>query len=195
MKIGMILLAAGSASRFGESKLETLIGKRSIIKYILSSIPKESYAKIAIVAATQNILDTAKRYGISGAINDKPELGIARSIKIGTELMEGMDAYMYCVSDQPLLAKSTIENMINAYGRNTILALSCDGKRGNPVIFPSFLHDELISLKIDESGQKVINAHLDILKLYDIADSIQLMDIDTKEDLDDIIKIIDKKHS
>ena len=57
--------------------------------------------------------------------------------------------------------------LINSYKKDTILALSYDGKRGNPVIFPSSLYNELISLNIDETGQKVINAHLDILKLYD----------------------------
>lgn len=193
MKIGMILLAAGKGRRFGESKLEVCIDERPIIEYILSNIPINDFAQVIIVAANHNIINIANKYGISGIINNQPELGISKSIQMGTKQLKDIDAYMYCVSDQPLLLKSTIQNMIRAYSQDTILALSHNKRRGNPVIFPSFLRDELISLETEESGQKVINAHLDILKLYDIKDSTQLLDIDTQEDFVEIHKIISKK--
>ncbi len=194
MKVAMILLSAGKGSRFGKNKLETYIGKNQIIEYVLSNIPVESLYQVVMVASTKSMLDTAKRYGISGIINDRPDDGIARSIRMGTECVKDADAYIYCVSDQPLLKKTTIENMIKKYKSGTILALAIDRKRGNPVIFPSFLYDELVSLQKGESGQKVINAHLDILKHYETSDASELMDIDTKEDFDIIKLLIGRKH-
>ena len=195
MKIGMVLLAAGESVRFGESKLELQIKKQPLIEYILSNIPIDKFAQIVIVAANQSILNTAKKYGISGIINGEPELGLSKSISMGTQQLNDVDAYMYCVSDQPLLSNETIKSMLLAYKQDTILALAHNSRRGNPVIFPSFLYNELVSLENKETGQKVINAHLDILKHFNIDDYTQLMDIDTPKDLDAILKIINKKDS
>ncbi len=193
MKIGMVLLAAGKGERFGQSKLETQLNNKPIIEYILSNIPVSVFHNIVIVAANNNILNIAYKYKISGIINSQPELGLAKSIEMGTRHVHGSDAYMYCVSDQPLLKKSTIENMVSAYKKGTMLALSHNNKRGNPVIFPDFLYDELVSLKPNETGQKVINAHLDILEHFETLDYTELMDIDTPHNFVEIKNIIDKK--
>lgn len=139
MKIGLILLAAGLGRRFGGCKLETKINDKSIIEYILSNIPRNDFTQIVIVAANEYILSVAEKYGISGIINDQPELSISQSVKMGTEQVKKADAYMYCVCDQPLLTKETIQGMIKEYENGTILALSHNNKRGNPVIFPSYL--------------------------------------------------------
>jgi len=193
MKIGLVLLAAGTGGRFGGRKLEAVLNGRHIIEYILHNIPVNYFDEITIIAANQNILNTADKYGISGVINNQPDLQIAHSIKMGTQIIKDMDAYMYCVCDQPLLMESTIINMVSSYESGSILALSNNGKRGNPVIFPSSLYSELVALKPNESGRKVINNHLDILKLHEINDETQLLDIDTKKDYKSIKDIIRKK--
>ena len=190
MKIGLILLAAGEGRRFGGSKLENKINNKPIIEYILSNIPKECFSEMVIVAANKNILETAEKYGISGIINDKPELSISHSIIMGTKCVKDADAYMYVVSDQPLLSKKTIRKMIETYKKDTILALAHNNKRGNPVIFPSYLYEELTNLEHGQSGQKVINAHLDILEHLETDDEAELMDIDTKDNFLQIEKII-----
>ncbi len=193
MKFGMVLLAAGQSKRFRKSKLETQLNGKPIIEYILSSIPANIFDSVVIVAANQNILDIAEKYSIQGIINDRPELGLARSVAMGTNEIKETDAYMYCVSDQPLLKKSTIENMVKDYKENTILALAHNNKRGNPVIFPNYLFDELVSLENGETGQKVINNHLDILEHYNTDDSKQLLDVDTEDNFEEIKKIIERK--
>ncbi|MCK5130050.1 MAG: nucleotidyltransferase family protein [Clostridiales bacterium] len=193
MKFGLILLAAGEGKRFGGIKLETILNDKPVIEYILSNIPINDFEELITVAADEYILNTAKKYGISGVINDQPKLSISKSIAMGTEQVRNTDAYMYCVCDQPLLSKETIQGMIRDYKPNTILALSHNNKRGNPVIFPSYMYDELINLEFGQSGQKVINAHLDILEHYEIDDSSQLMDIDTKESLASLSDIIGEK--
>ena len=193
MKIGMVLLAAGQSKRFGQSKLETLLNGKPIIEYILSNIPVDTFDKVVIVAANKNILSIAQQYSINGIINDCPELGLARSVAMGTKEVKDTDAYMYCVSDQPMLRKTTIENMVNAYKENTILALAHNGRRGNPVIFPNYLFDELVSLEIGQTGQKVINNHLDILEHYNTDDKTQLLDVDTGDNFDEIRNIIGEK--
>lgn len=183
MTIGCILLAAGAAKRFGGNKLSAALKGKPIIEYILDSIPAEYFVQRVIVAANAILLSTAMQHGFYGVINDRPELGISLSIRLGIARLHHLDACMFCVADQPLLKKNTLSAMLDAYVPGTILALSSNGIIGNPVIYPSSLFTELSSLSGEESGKTVAKRHIDILKHFSINDSSQLLDIDTKENL------------
>lgn len=183
MKTGCILLAAGAGARFGGNKLKAQFAGRPFVEYILSVLPKKRFETCVIVAADKELLGIAAQYGVPGVINDKPGLGVSRSIRMGLEALAPADACMFCVCDQPLLARETICGMLEAYISGTILSLSSNGKRGNPVLFPSCLFGELAALGANESGKNVIDAHPELLRLYDISDPAQLFDIDTKEQL------------
>ena len=182
IKFGCVLLAAGEGKRFGGSKLLTKLNGVPILEHILIALPLAKFHSCTIVAADSKILKLAKKHGISGVINEQPELKLAHSIRMGIQQMGDIDACMFVVSDQPMLTGETISDMVDSYQSGSILSLSFHGKRGNPVIFPSFLLEELSNLSIDENGVCVVNRHSEIQKLYDIADEAQLTDIDTKHD-------------
>jgi molybdenum cofactor cytidylyltransferase len=182
LKFGCILLAAGEGKRFGGNKLLARLNGMPILEHILKALPIEKFADCAIVAADSKILKLADKYDISGVINDKPELKLAHSIRMGIEQMGDIDACMFLVCDQPNLKRETLSDMLDSYVSSSILSLSFHGKRGNPVIFPAFLLEELSNLSLDENGVCVINRHSEILKLYDTSDEAQLVDIDTKHD-------------
>jgi molybdenum cofactor cytidylyltransferase len=183
MKIGCVLLAAGAASRFGGGKLCALLGGKPIIEYTLENLRDVPFARRAIVAATPELLALAQRYGIGGTVNDRPDLGVSRSIRMGLELMDGTDACMFCVADQPLLRRETLDGMLQTYERGTILMVAHNGQSGNPVIYPASLYSELSSLVGEESGKTVACRHEGLLRVFHIPDSLQLSDIDTREDL------------
>jgi molybdenum cofactor cytidylyltransferase len=183
MNVGCVLLAAGAGVRFGGDKLKACFAGKTIIENILSELPAELFARCVIVAADNDLLQTAKKYGISGVINNRPELGIARSIHMGLKDLLDTDACMFCVSDQPFLKGQTIRGMLENYKPGTILSLAHKGKRGNPVIFPSSLFGELMRLPQDEFGIYVIKAHPTLLCLYEASNPLELADIDTREEL------------
>jgi len=183
LKIGCVLLAAGEGKRFGGNKLMADFNGKPILEHVLAALPKEVFERCVIVAADQKRLELADKYGVSGVINDKPEEGIARSIRMGIEEIGKVDGCMFLVCDQPMLKSDTISGMVKYYTKDTIFALSTHGKRGNPVIFPAKLLPELRMLTSQQTGVDVINEHSEKLKLYDIVEGIELMDIDTKGDL------------
>ena len=190
MKTGCILLAAGAGARFGGNKLKAQAAGRPFVDYILSALPKERFDRCVIVAADAELLGIAAQYGVSGIINDQPGLGVSRSIRLGLEALDSVDACMFCVCDQPLLTCATLCGMLDQYIPGTILALSSNGKRGNPVLFPSSLFGNLMALGTDESGKNVMDSHPELLRLHEISDSAQLMDADTKEQLAALEKLI-----
>lgn len=184
LKIGCVLLAAGEGKRFGGNKLMADFHGKPILEHVLAALPKDDFCCCVIVAANEKRVELAKKYGIDGVINGKPEEGVARSIRMGIEKIgDNVDGCMFLVCDQPMLKSDTLSGMVRNYTKNTILALSTRGKRGNPVIFPQCLLKELSALVEQQTGVDVINEHVGILKLYDIDEGIELMDIDTKGDL------------
>jgi molybdenum cofactor cytidylyltransferase len=60
--------------------------------------------------------------------------------------------------------------------------LSYQGKLGNPVIFDKIYEQELLELTGDVGGKKVVRRHLEDVLLVEAKDSIELADIDTKQD-------------
>ncbi len=180
---GCILLAAGAGARFGGGKLAALLDGRPVIEYILHSISLAGFNRRVIVAANEAMLDTAQSYGFAGVVNDLPDLGVSRSIRMGLELMVGTDACMFCVADQPLLNDHTLDAMLKAYEPGTILMAAHHGQSGNPVIYPASLYGELKCLTGEESGKTVACRHDGLLRLFHVADALQLEDIDTREDL------------
>ncbi len=190
MKIGCILLAAGAGTRFGGEKLKAPIAGRPMVEYILSALPRDSFSHCLMVAADSALLSVSGRYGIPGLINNRPDLGVARSIRMGLCALPASDACMFCVCDQPLLEGKTIAGMADAYTPGSILSLSSHGKLGNPVIFPSGLFGELQNLPPCGSGKLVIHAHPDLLQTFGIQDKSQLLDADTRIQLDQIESLL-----
>jgi CTP:molybdopterin cytidylyltransferase MocA len=184
MQIGCVLLAAGAAVRFGGGKLAALLEGKPVIEYTLQNLRDTRFDRRAIVAATPELLAIAQRYGIDGTLNDRPDLGVSRSIRMGLELMAGTDACMFCVADQPLLKRETLDGMLDSYEHGTILMASHNGQSGNPVIYPASLYGELSSLIGEESGKTVACRHKGLIRTFHVPDSLQLSDIDTREDLE-----------
>lgn len=186
MKTGCILLAAGAGIRFGGDKLKAPLAGIPMAEHILSNLPRSSFDHCLMVAADNELLELADRFGVPGVINNRPDLGVARSIRMGLAALPETDACMFCVCDQPLLQADTIAGMVRSYEAGSILCLSSHGKHGNPVIFPASLFGELGALPAGGSGKTITAAHPDLVRTYDIPDKAQLLDADTREQLERI---------
>ncbi len=185
-KIGCVLMAAGNAKRFGENKLSRKLNGVSLIDRALMCIPKEKLQKTVVVSQYDEVIDKAESIGFEAVKNEHPDFGISHTIKLGLEKTDDCDAVMFMVSDQPLLKKESVSQMIDFYRNNCdyIVAMSYDSVRGNPCIFPEFYFNELRELSEDCGGNTVIRRHEDKLKLFSATHPDELSDIDTKEDLD-----------
>ncbi|MBQ3552132.1 MAG: nucleotidyltransferase family protein [Clostridia bacterium] len=193
MKIGCALLAAGTSSRFGSNKLKQSFHGHSLFEIALLTLSAvEGFSCTTIVSRDDDMLLLAKRHGFDAVLNNRPDLGISRSIKLALEHMKGLDAVMFMVCDQPLLKPESIIRLIKSYkdAPNHIHALSYMGRRGNPVIFPSMFFDELLNLSGDVGGNAIIKRHPQNLVLCEATSGSELMDID---DTDSFLRLYKMK--
>ena len=99
--------------------------------------------------------------------------------------MQDMDAVLFQVSDQPLLRRDSVEQLVEVYRSHPdrLVALGHDGVRGNPCLFPASLFPELLALEGDHGGSAVIRRHEDRLLLVE-ASPRELTDVDTPQALE-----------
>ena len=113
-RIAVILEAAGYSSRFGSNKLlHPMEDGRPMVASVLDAVrPLDVYQKI-LVTQYDEVAEMAPDFRV--VYNDRPDLGISRSMQLGIQAAGDSDAYMFCVCDQPGISTSTLERLIDAY--------------------------------------------------------------------------------
>lgn len=192
MKIGCVVMAAGSAVRFGENKLAQLVDGQPIIRRCLEAIPKESFYQVVVVTQFHLFSEYVKEFNFTYIFNPEPEKGVSHTIQLGlSALPQDCDGVLFSVSDQPLLRRKSVQNLVEQWKKapEKIAALGHEGIRGNPCIFPARFLPELMDLTGDHGGSAVIRRHAEDLILVE-TDPRELMDVDTPEALKEVINAL-----
>ena len=186
--IGCLIMAAGNASRFGENKLTASFAGKSLFSLALAAIPADTFARVTVVSQYPALLQEAEQAGFHAIRNDRPDDGISRTIRLGTEAMADCAGILYMVADQPLLRQETVLRIVQDWRQHPgcIVGAAHNGHRGNPCLFPARFFPELRALREDHGGSTVIRRHEDALLLYDVP-ARQLADVDTRAALDALI--------
>ena len=105
-----------------------------------------------------------------------------KSSGVSQNSAETEEYYMFAVADQPYLKSQSVIKLIDKVLENKgnirlVFSLRCGDAVGNPCVFHSSLIPQLLSLKGDKGGRSVAKKHDCVY--VDIADELELMDIDT----------------
>lgn len=186
MRLGAVLMASGTARRFGENKLLHPVDGAPMIQRAMDALPPELFYKAAVVTSYPEIIRLAQGRGYLAIPNPDPEQGQSLSVRLGTKALEDMDGLLFAVCDQPWLRQESVRQLIDAFSAEPekIWALSWAGRKGNPVIFPKMVFPELLAVTGDRGGGVVIKAHPELLCLADAGSPRELSDIDSPMDLD-----------
>lgn len=183
--IGCLIMAAGNASRFGENKLTASFAGKSLFSLALAAIPADTFARVTVVSQYPALLQEAEQARFHAIRNDRPDDGISRTIRLGTEAMADCAGILYMVADQPLLRQETVLRIVQDWRQHPgcIVGAAHNGHRGNPCLFPARFFPELCALEGDRGGSSVIRRHEDALRLVEAAEP-ELSDCDTKQALE-----------
>ena len=201
--IHIIYMAAGNSRRFGSNKLFYELDGKSMYRHLLERLIeiKDRYNKlksdspvidITVVTRYREILDYCSSIPDCHAVlSPDSEKGISYTIKAGIMAVQeqkktGMqDYYMFAVADQPYLKSQSVIKLIDKVLENKgnmrlVFSLRCADAVGNPCVFHSSLISQLLSLEGDKGGRSVAKKYDCVY--VDIADELELMDIDTLSD-------------
>lgn len=187
--LGCVLLAAGSARRYGENKLLAALDGRSLILRAMEAVPAELMERVVVVTAYPEIMRLAAEFHFAALFNDDPALGASHTIALGLTQLRDLDGVMFLVCDQPLLRRESVAALAGLWRRSPdkIAALGHGGVRGNPCVFPAPLYPELLELTGDHGGSAVIRQHPELLTLLEVPER-ELCDVDTIQALESLRK-------
>lgn len=186
-----ILLAAGSASRFGDQKLLYLLpnGMR-IVTSAARSLKQVLPRCIAVVSDEPNeVANILQDEGYELVVNPNPHHGIGSSIGCGVRHSDA-DAWVIALADMPFIQTQTISNIIEyLIDGYKIVAPTFNKRRGHPVGFLSDFKNQLLSLNNDIGAKNILKNNVDLLKVFRTNDPGVIQDIDTKQDLYNIARL------
>jgi len=187
-RIAGILLAAGSARRFGTPKL---------LHPLHAGVPVAAVAAQALMQVLPNTLAVVKP-GDHALIKVFTELGLQvvenplADEGMGTSLAAGVnaaataraDGWLIMLADMPWIQPATISALADRLESGaSIVAPVCAGQRGHPVGFSSHWLQPLCDLCGDRGARDLIADNLDALELLATEDAGVLQDIDFPHDL------------
>ncbi len=188
MKIGIILLAAGSSSRMGQSKqLLEIGGEQLLLKS--TQVALQSIAEKVIVVLGANESDHRKvieQLSCEIIVNKDWQLGMGSSLKKGlAELLliaPKLEAVLVMVCDQPLLTTEHLNAIIKKFEltKGHIVASYYSGSAGVPALFDKSLFEKLLNVEDQAGAKKILIQHKEIVQTIDFAQGA--IDLDTPED-------------
>ncbi|WP_333573082.1 NTP transferase domain-containing protein [Sphingomonas sp.] len=182
-KTALVLLAAGRSERFGEGdKLaEEYLGHPLALHVVTALENMPFLARIAVVSDT--VIDFAAR-GFAVVENRDEDQGQARSVRHGVAAAEaaGAEAVLIALADMPRVTVTHCYRLFDASDNGATLVASSDGVRPMPPALIGRDHfAELCALEGDAGARQLsLRGH------HVITRPEELVDIDTRQDLEDL---------
>ena len=187
-RYAIVILAAGSGSRFGGNKLTAPVKGRPLYEHTLEKMQAFGAFPVYIVTGSEEIAGAAGDRGMIPVKNTEPEKGIALSLRLGLEKAlerkPDLRGVLFSVCDQPGITVSTIGEIFRTATRHpgSIVCAGSGEKKGNPVCWDAVYFPELMKLSGDEGGRQIMKEHKERIRIVE-ADAEELKDIDRREDL------------
>lgn len=162
----LILLAAGSARRFGENKLLRPLNGRPLYAHglaaLLAAAKERPNADVTVVSRTPEILAAARAAGAKAVESPLSERGLSFTIKAALDSLEPLnerDYLLFAVADQPFLTAASVAALLEQAAPPTRGATLCFGEKvGSPTLFSASLAGQLRALEGDRGGRAVLRA-------------------------------------
>ena len=181
-----ILLAAGSAQRFGAHKLTQSLADGTPIgvaaaSALIAAVPNS----IAVVRPDDYPLIKAfSSLGLKIVENSLADEGMGTSLAAGVNASAGADGWLIALADMPWVHARTISMLADTLQNGaSMVAPVHAGRRGHPVGFSRHWGERLQALSGDEGARNLLAAQADKLVLQDTQDAGVLEDIDHPHDL------------
>lgn len=166
-RVGVIVLAAGRGSRFGNAAPKTLarFGRRPLVAHAVSAARSSGLRPVVVVVGCQ-ASDVAAAAGVGIEVlieNPNWEEGMSTSLRAGLAAIladRSVTAVAVALADQPRIGADAYRRLADAHRAGAELAVATyDGKRGHPVLIGRVHFQEAMRMTGDEGARTLLAAH------------------------------------
>ena len=191
MNIIGLLLAAGSATRFGSDKLSHRLPHGVTIavqaaRHMRSVVPK---AFAVVKPGGERLAEALSEY-CEIVVCDNAADGMGASLACAARAAGKADGYLIALADMPFVRASSIVAVRDAIASGAPLAAPyLRARRGHPVGISGDFYEQLLAAKGDEGARQLLSANESRLVKIPVGDPGVIRDIDTPEDLSPPLKV------
>jgi molybdenum cofactor cytidylyltransferase len=182
-----ILLASGSATRFGSDKLMHPMkdGEAMAVhsaRHLLEALP----GAIAVVrSAASPLAGKLKAEGLRIVECADAAEGMGRTLAAGVAASREAGGWVIALADMPFLQPATIKAVADRVrAGDAIVAPMYRGERGHPVGFAARFRGELETFRGDEGARTLLRSQKEQIHLLEVQDAGVVRDVDTPGDLE-----------
>jgi molybdenum cofactor cytidylyltransferase len=187
--IHVCVLAAGTSTRFGATKLVQTLRGKPLLQHALIAANGVCPNRVNLVVGhdQQAVLDACGDLADQIIVNSDYRSGLGTSIAAGVRSCRASaDAILIMLADQPLITAEHLETLIEQWSgaENEIVASRFDATYGPPILFPSGAFDALSRLTGDGGAKSLLTNGEFVVRSVGI--SAAGVDVDTPASLHEL---------
>ena len=181
-----LLLAAGSASRFGSDKLRHQLPHGVPIAVQAARHLKAEVSRVVAVVRpdSEEFSRALKQEGCEVVVCENAAQGMGASLACAVKAVGEADGYLVALGDMPFVRPTTIAAVRDALAAGAPLAAPYwRARRGHPVGLSKRFYKDLLALRGDAGAKQLLGANESTLVKIPVGDPGAIRDIDTPGDL------------
>lgn len=197
IKIGIILLAAGEASRMGMPKQLLVYRRKPLIRHMLQEIQALALPTVVVLGARALLIGPViADLPVKVVVNENWQRGMGSSLKLGLQYLQAKESQLKgvlcCVVDQPFLTQALLRQFVEKFNtlekadEKIIAAAYASGVMGVPALLGTQLFPAVYALS-DAVGARRLIQQAD--QLISIPFPQGDFDLDRQEEWDQFRKV------
>jgi molybdenum cofactor cytidylyltransferase len=181
-----LLLAAGSATRFGSDKLQHALPHGVAIAIQAARHLKSQLDRVVAVVkpGAEELSSHLAKEGCEVVVCMNAAQGMGASLACAARAAGKANGYLVALADMPFVRPSSIAAIRDAIAGGAPLAAPYfRARRGHPVGISGAFFDELLALQGDEGARQLLARNESRLRKVPVGDPGVIRDIDTPGDL------------
>jgi len=184
LKVVGLLLAAGSATRFGSDKLRHALPHGVPIAIQSARNLRAELAEVFVAVRDSAAAAAFEKEGCQVALCENAAEGMGVSLACAARAAGPREGYIVALADMPFVRRTSIAAVREALEKGAgIAAPYFRARRGHPVGIAGRFHEQLIELRGDEGARRLLAENERALVKIPVGDPGVIRDIDRPEDL------------
>lgn len=157
--IGGLVLAAGSATRFGSAKQLAELDGRPLLEHSLLAMAVSPVERVVVVlgSAAEEVLARVELHGAEARVCDRWEEGQSASLACGLAELSDCEAVVVTLGDQPRVSPEAIRRVIDARGDGAAaVRATYFGEPGHPVLLERTLFERMRDVTGDHGARNLL---------------------------------------
>jgi molybdenum cofactor cytidylyltransferase len=189
--IAGVILAAGGAERYGETKQLLLWRGEPLIRHVTKMALAAGLDPVVVVTGADGneVQKAVADLGVQHVHNPAWKSGQSSSVQAGVDALPlSIGGVVFLLADQPQIPAALVRALRETHAEThaPIIAAQVEGERANPVLFDRDLFPALMALEGDVGGRALFDRYPTTYIPWD--DTIIQFDIDTPADYQRLLK-------